>query len=73
MAYAAQNTAAHLSIFARLGEIRDQAVAAYRARKAYRTTLNELSALNAHELDDLGLSRTELSNVAFEATYGYRA
>jgi len=38
-------------------------------RMAYRRTLNELSALSAHQLNDLGLSRSSLRQTAYHATY----
>ena len=39
-------------------------------RKVYRQTLEELNALTARELDDLGLHRSMITRVAFEAAYG---
>lgn len=42
-----------------------------RARaKVYRATYNELSALTDRELNDLGLSRSGIRAVAYEAAYG---
>ena len=38
-------------------------------RRAFRRTLNELSALNAHQLADLGLHRSNLIQAAYQATY----
>ncbi|MFP7571236.1 DUF1127 domain-containing protein [Marivita sp. S2033] len=38
-------------------------------RKMYRTTLRELSALSTRELDDLGLNRSMLTRVAYQAAY----
>lgn len=38
----------------------------------YRRTLNELMALGAHELADLGLNRSMLRSTAYEAVYGRR-
>ncbi|MEM9579343.1 MAG: DUF1127 domain-containing protein [Pseudomonadota bacterium] len=37
-------------------------------RAAYRTTLRELSALSDHELDDLGLHRSQIKNIALESS-----
>lgn len=49
-------------------------VAAYREARAkrlvYRQTLNELSALSGRELADLGLDRSNIRSVAYEAAYG---
>ena len=38
--------------------------------RTYRVTLGELEALNARELSDLGLHRSMLRQVAYEAAYG---
>ncbi|MGR3615357.1 MAG: DUF1127 domain-containing protein [Paracoccaceae bacterium] len=38
--------------------------------RMYRKTLDELTALSARELDDLGLNRSMLKRVALEAAYG---
>ncbi|QFS83642.1 hypothetical protein FIU97_12785 [Roseivivax sp. THAF40] len=38
-------------------------------RKVYRTTLNELSALSDRELRDLGLARSSLRGIAWQAAY----
>jgi len=43
-----------------------QLSAQYRAWRAYRRTLNELSALSDRELADIGLNR---ANLAFEAKH----
>ena len=39
-------------------------------RRVYIATRDELGALSDRELSDLGLSRTEIRRVAFEAAYG---
>ena len=38
-------------------------------RRDFRRTVNELSRLNARQLDDLGLNRFDLRQVAFDAVY----
>ena len=38
-------------------------------RRVYRQTVNELSALSNRDLADLGLSRSDIRGVAFEAAY----
>ena len=38
-------------------------------RRVYRQTLNELSALSARELADLGLNRSNIRSVAHEAAF----
>ena len=43
----------------------------YLARKAlYRQTMRELNALSTRELDDLGLGRSDIANVAYKAAWG---
>lgn len=37
--------------------------------RAYRNTVNELSGLSDRELADLGLNRSIVKRVAFQATY----
>lgn len=39
-------------------------------RKVYRTTMTELQSLSNRDLADLGLSRSMIPNIAFEAAYG---
>ena len=70
MAYAVQNKGASLSVVARLGEILGQAAEAYGAWRIYRRTFNELSGLSMRELDDLGISRSEIRRIALESAYG---
>lgn len=44
-----------------------------RAKRAmYRTTLRELNHLSCRELADLGMNRSQLQSLAFEAAYGPR-
>lgn len=43
----------------------------YFARRAlYRQTVRELNVLNARELADLGISRSMIRSVAYEAAWG---
>jgi len=39
----------------------------YNNWRRYRSTVNELSRLSAHELSDLGIHRSEISTVARRA------
>lgn len=39
-------------------------------RRVYRQTVAELSALTSRELSDLGINRTMISRIAYEAAYG---
>ncbi len=39
-------------------------------RRVYRTTFNELNALSTRDLADLGIPRSEIRRLAWEAAYG---
>ncbi|GFE63541.1 DUF1127 domain-containing protein [Litoreibacter roseus] len=56
-------SAAHLGGF--VAELKQR----YAQYRLYRQTLNELSALTDRELNDLGLSRSILRRIAYEAAY----
>ena len=70
MAYATQTHAGSISLLARFVEIREQAAEAYAAWRVYRNTLNELQSLHNRDLNDLGISRSEIRSIALEAAYG---
>lgn len=70
MGYAIQSKGTALSFPARIREIATQGVEAYTSWRAYRRTFAELSELSNYELNDLGINRSELTRVAYEATYG---
>lgn len=66
MAAAQQITAVKLaSPFAYL----DGLLAKFARYRLYRQTVNELSALTGRELADLGLNRSEIKRVAYQAAY----
>ncbi|WP_121632179.1 DUF1127 domain-containing protein [Tropicibacter alexandrii] len=70
MAYATNiQTTAQSGLVARL----NAAIVALRAhsarRRVYKETFRELSALSNRELCDLGLSRSEIRRVAYQAAY----
>lgn len=48
---------------------RDQIRQALAKRKVYRATLSELSALSDRDLNDLGISRSNIKRLALEAAY----
>lgn len=70
MAYVSSNRTTSLSIGGRFAEMGKQAAEAWTAWRLYRRTLDELQALSARELADLGLNRSMLRQAAFEAVYG---
>ena len=39
-------------------------------RKVYRTTLAELEVLSTRDLADLGIARSSIRAIAYEAAYG---
>ncbi|WP_238475478.1 DUF1127 domain-containing protein [Rhodophyticola sp. CCM32] len=53
-----------------MAEIKTQLAEAYAARKVYRQTIAELETCSTRELSDLGLSRSMIKSVAYEAAYG---
>ena len=59
--------------YATLAQYFEAAAARHASRRIYKTTLNELNNLSNRELADLGMHRTELRSVAWEAAYGVDA
>ncbi len=55
---------------ARFAEMRAQWAENAAKRKVYRTTLAELESLSNRDLADLGISRSMINSLAFEAAYG---
>ncbi len=58
------------SILDRVGHIFETVRARYAQYRVYSNTLDELQRLSERELDDLGLNRTMLKQVAHQAAYG---
>ena len=52
-------------IAARLADLRTR----LERRRVFRTTLNELAVLSDRELADLGLHRSEIRRIAWQAAY----
>ena len=48
------------------------AIVRHQKQRIYRRTLRELSALSSRELADLGVHRTEVKRISWEAAYGPR-
>jgi len=68
------SVATHLSapfdtITERAGAWIENTKARYARYRVYRETLNELSGLSSRDLADLGLHRSELRRVAYQAAY----
>lgn len=66
-------TATHIALpdFAgRIVALRTYITQAAAKRKIYRTTLAELESLTSRELDDLGIARASIREIAYQAAYG---
>lgn len=70
MAFASYlNTQAQGALSARFSGLLDTLRARAARRKVYFQTLNELALLSDRDLADLGLHRSELKRVAWQAAY----
>jgi len=66
MAYiSAENTSIVDRVRAVIADVVDRAA----RRKLYRTTIEELNNLSGRELADLGIHRSEIKRIAYEAAY----
>ena len=54
----------------RIVALRKNIAQAAAKRKVYRTTLAELENLTTRDLADLGIARTSIRAIAYEAAYG---
>lgn len=63
-------TAAGLSLSARFSNLVEGFKEARARRRLFKETLRELNGLSTRELNDLGLSRSMITRVAYEAAYG---
>ena len=61
---------ARTDIFARLSAYFAHASERYEQNRVYRSTLVELRNLSTRELNDLGLNRSMLKSIAYQAAYG---
>ena len=70
MAYASNETTGILNgVNARIDALMIEIRARLARRKVFRQTLHELSVLSDRELADLGLHRTEIHRIAYQAAY----
>lgn len=70
MAYVANTQNVHLGLFGRVTDMFRAASERMAQYRTFRTTVNELEALDARELADLGLHRSMIVSIAREAAYG---
>jgi uncharacterized protein YjiS (DUF1127 family) len=68
MAYVNTTSAPTTSFFARIGTAFDTLATRFKKYRLYRETFHGLSALSNRELQDLGLNRSELRSVSWEAS-----
>ena len=67
MAHASHSNALSSGLIARSAALMSAASDYMDRRRAYRSTVHELSTLSNHELADLGLNRSMIRSVALEA------
>lgn len=70
MASISTNSNTRDSLFANLRASFAEAFRSAVQMRQYRTTVSQLSTLSLRELDDLGISRSEIKSVARHAVYG---
>jgi uncharacterized protein YjiS (DUF1127 family) len=58
------------SLWQRLSDVRTRMAARRAQDRAYRTTVNELSALSNRDLLDMGIHRADIDSIARQAAYG---
>jgi uncharacterized protein YjiS (DUF1127 family) len=69
MAYTT-TSAASTGVFDRVATAMKSIKDSMRRRRVYKQTVSELRALSTRELNDLGISRSMISRIALEASYG---
>ena len=70
MAAIADVKSAEFSLGQKLHNLWTALVERMQRRRVYRTTVAQLSQMSSRELNDLGISRGSIRNIAFEAAYG---
>ncbi|WP_146587524.1 DUF1127 domain-containing protein [Puniceibacterium confluentis] len=70
MAYATNiNTTSQGAVVSRFSALIHSLRTGFAKRKVYHNTLNELQTLSDRELADLGLARSMIRRIAYEAAY----
>ncbi|WP_209427043.1 DUF1127 domain-containing protein [Pararhodobacter sp. SW119] len=72
MAYLTQTTGRE-GLFDKVRSMLPAVVDTWQSAQRFRQTYAELDALSTRELSDLGLSRSMITRVAYEAAYGPKA
>ena len=66
-------TSAFGAAVAKVGAMFSALADSWRRARIFRETYAELDRMSTRELDDMGLTRSMLTRVAFEAAYGPKA
>ncbi|SMC88358.1 DUF1127 domain-containing protein [Primorskyibacter flagellatus] len=69
MAYATHTSNTQSAFAARVGDALDTIRTRFERRRVYKRTLTELQSLSTRELEDLGLNRSSLNRIAYQAAY----
>ncbi len=70
MAYVNSTTMSRRGFFDRFSSVKDIVLTAIRQRRIYERTVAELNNLTDRELNDLGISRFSIPELARESAYG---
>ena len=70
MAFITETFSGSTTLSERFAALRENFATARAQRKIYTTTVAELDALSNRDLADLGLNRSMINSIAFEAAYG---
>ena len=70
MAYMNSTRATQLTVADRFGNALTAVKAAYQRRRIYDQTVRELNDLSDRDLNDLGIHRSTITEVAMQAAYG---
>lgn len=68
MAHLTETRPAHLPLIERLVEMRANLAERFARYRIYRQTLTELSSLSDRDLDDLGIRRADVYNIAMDSS-----
>ena len=69
MAFVTETRTGGTTFFSRLASLRVDLQTRYAKHRVYRTTFKELNALSSRDLADLGINRTQIKSIAYEAAY----
>ncbi len=70
MAYVTETHGLSASIFSRISEFFGNLAKSFAEARAISRTYDELNSLSQHELDDLGISRSDIARIARESVVG---